>query len=409
MFNKPNFPDMPHIKGLHISTCEAGIKYHGRTDLLGIFFSLPTRVAGVFTTSLCSSAPVDHCKAALSSGKAKALIVNSGNANAFTGAIGSQICSDVVSCASDLLSCDSNEVFLASTGVIGEPFNSEKVTCQLSNLLQMSGYADKSGGLSLEDAAKAIMTTDLFPKGHSEVISTPEGDIYINGIAKGAGMIAPDMATMLSFIFTNAVLSAELCQHLLSKICATTFNAITVDSDTSTSDSLLLFSVGEEGVKISDASSPYYKAFEEALTKVMSNLALQIVQDGEGAKKLIKIEVMGAYNDLEAKKIAFSIANSPLVKTAVAGEDANWGRIVMAVGKAGQRADRDKLAIYFGDHCVAQNGARDPNYCEETLSAYMKNYEISITVDLKLNDGKFTVWTCDLTEEYIKINADYRS
>ncbi|WP_370931562.1 bifunctional glutamate N-acetyltransferase/amino-acid acetyltransferase ArgJ [Bartonella sp. DGB1] len=405
MDNKPNFPDMPYINGLKIATAKANIKYSNRTDLLCIFFTSPTQVSGVFTQSLCPSAPVDHCRLSLPQGKAKALIVNSGNANAFTGKKGYESCQKIAETTANLLNCKKEEIFLASTGVIGEPLDHNKITSQLASLYQQSCEQTSDW----HDAAKAIMTTDLFAKGVSKIIKTPQGNIIINAIAKGAGMIAPNMATMLCFIFTDAVIPNNISQKLLKELCDVTFNAITVDSDTSTSDSVLFFSVGENGVKITNENDDIYSEFSLALKEVMLDLALKIVQDGEGAEKLIKIEVNGAKTTEEAKKVAFSIANSPLVKTAIAGEDANWGRVVMAVGKSGQTADRDKLAIYFGDHCVAENGERSINYCENTLSSYMKNKEITIKVNLNIGNSDFTVWTCDLTEEYIKINADYRS
>ncbi len=402
-----SYPDMPEISGVQFATAEAGIKYSGRTDVLLASLIEGTTVAGVFTKSKCSSAPVDWCKGILSAGSAQALLVNSGNANAFTGKKGKaavQLSAEIFSKAMD---CPLDSIYLASTGVIGEPLPAEKFDDVAAQLVASQGSA---GWL---DAAKAIMTTDTYPKVATASVDLDGKTITINGIAKGAGMIAPDMATMLSFIFTDAVISADVLQSLLSEKTETSFNAVTVDSDTSTSDTVLLFATGaaaKQGVEpVKTTDDPRVAVLREALSDVMIDLAHQIVRDGEGARKFVEVRVEGADSDQSAKKIALAIANSPLVKTAVAGEDANWGRVVMAVGKAGEPADRDRLAIWFGDIRVAVEGERDPDYSEEAASAVMKEDEILIRTDLGLGKGAATVWTCDLTKEYIAINGDYRS
>lgn len=402
-----SYPDMPSIDGVQFATAAAGIKYAGRTDVLLATLCEGTAVAGVFTKSKCSSAPVDWCKAHLEGGAARALLVNSGNANAFTGKKGKaavELSADIVSRSLD---CAVNEVYLASTGVIGEPLPAEKFA---SVVEELKSAQDSDGWLQ---AAKAIMTTDTYPKLSTRTIDLNGEAVSINGIAKGAGMIAPDMATMLSFIFTDAPVSQALLQTLLSGETGGSFNAITVDSDTSTSDTVMLFATGraaQRGVSaITSEDDPRFETLRVALKEVMQDLAHQIVRDGEGARKFVEICVEGAESDQSARTIALSIANSPLVKTAVAGEDANWGRVVMAVGKAGEPADRDRLAIWFGDVRVAVEGERDPDYSEEAASAVMKEESIVVRVDLGLGEGRSTVWTCDLTKEYVAINGDYRS
>jgi glutamate N-acetyltransferase/amino-acid N-acetyltransferase len=400
-------PKMPPIAGVRIATAQAGIKYKGRTDLLAMVFDEGTSVAGVFTRSLCPSAPVEMCRANLVGGKARVLVVNSGNANAFTGKKGRETTSATGKAASKAAGCGDGEVFLASTGVIGEPLDPAKYTHLLADMVK-----NAEPGLWSE-AGKAIMTTDTYPKYATAKVLLGDTEVTINGIAKGAGMIAPDMATMLSFVATDAPIDAPVLQDLLSKGVGKTFNAVTVDSDTSTSDTLLLFATGaaeKNGApRISDPKDARLAQFRRALNKMLKNLALQVVRDGEGARKQVEITVTGAKSARSAKRIALSIANSPLVKTAVAGEDANWGRVVMAVGKAGEPADRDLLSISFGDIRVAREGERDPDYSEEQTSAYMKRDEIVINVDIGLGRGKATVWTCDLTKEYVAINGDYRS
>lgn len=402
-----SYPDMPEIEGVRFATAEAGIKYKGRTDVLLASIDEGTAVAGVFTKSLCPSAPVDWCRSILKSGKARGLMVNSGNANAFTGEKGKAAVELSAQIAAKALGCSTSEVFLASTGVIGEPLPAEKFSDVIDSLAAVEHPA------SWLDAAKAIMTTDTYPKVATSSVDLDDKTITINGMAKGAGMIAPDMATMLSFIFTDAAIAPDVLQSMLSGEVDGSFNSLTVDSDTSTSDTVLLFATGaaaKHGVEpINSMDDPRITVVQEALADVMVNLSQQIVRDGEGARKFVEIQVEGATSDPSAKKIALSIANSPLVKTAVAGEDANWGRVVMAVGKAGEPADRDRLAIWFGDVRVAVEGERDPDYSEDAASAVMKEEDIVIRVNLGLGQGCARVWTCDLTKEYIAINGDYRS
>ena len=399
------FPNLPEIGGVRFAAAEAGIKYKGRRDVLLALFDEGTTVAGVFTRSKCASAPVDWCKAALKSGKARALLVNSGNANAFTGKRGRETTEISAGLVADLVGCKPKDVFLASTGVIGEPLAPEKFSRVLGKT------AKRAAAGPWVDAATAIMTTDTFPKGATRRVDLGGAIVTINGIAKGAGMIQPDMATMLAFVFTDAALPAPVMQALLAKGVRNTFNAITVDGDTSTSDTLLMFATGKAATtpKVRSVTDKRLKAFRLALDDLLRDLAHQVVKDGEGARKFVEVRVTGAESKKSARRIAFSIANSPLVKTAIAGEDANWGRVVMAVGKAGEPADRDKLSISFGDIRVAANGERDPDYSEAAASAYMKNQHIVITADLALGKGRDTVWTCDLTKEYVAINGDYRS
>ncbi|WP_025030555.1 bifunctional glutamate N-acetyltransferase/amino-acid acetyltransferase ArgJ [Nitratireductor aquibiodomus] len=401
------YPSMPIVDGVRIATAEAGVKYRGRTDLLAMVFDEGTTVAGVFTRSKCPSAPVELCRENLAGGAARILVVNSGNANAFTGKKGRATTAAVGEAAAGAVGAGRDAVFMASTGVIGEPLPAERITGFLEG---MARDAKPEGWL---EAARAIMTTDTYPKVATATASVGDVDVVINGIAKGAGMIAPDMATMLSFLATDAPIAAPVLQELLSKGTGKTFNAVTVDSDTSTSDTLMMFATGAAARRgapvITDGRDPRLAGFRRALNRILKNLALQVVRDGEGARKQLEITVTGAKSSRSAKKIALSIANSPLVKTAVAGEDANWGRVVMAVGKAGEPAERDLLSIWFGDIRVAHEGERDPGYSEEATSAYMKKDEIALRVDLGIGRGKATVWTCDLTKEYVAINGDYRS
>lgn len=395
-------PQLPAMNGIALSTAEAGIKYRGRDDVLLVRFEHEAQIAGVFTRSRCPSAPVDWCKAQLKRGTAKALLVNSGNANAFTGQRGHEAVLTSAKLAAKAVGCAPEDVFLASTGVIGEPLPADKFGAVIEKLSDAGG----SRSTDWENAARTIMTTDTFPKLVCENFQLGGTSYNICGMAKGAGMIQPDMATMLSFLFTDAPLPSNVLQNALSKHVDKTFNSITVDSDTSTSDTVLVLSLpGDRPLETTADTS----GFEEALQRALKNLALQVVRDGEGARKLVEITVTGAESDASAKTIALSIANSPLVKTAVAGEDANWGRIVMAVGKAGEPADRDRLAIYFGDIRVAEQGMRDNAYSEEAASLVMKRDEIPIRVDIGLGSGQATVWTCDLTKEYVAINGDYRS
>jgi glutamate N-acetyltransferase/amino-acid N-acetyltransferase len=402
-----SYPDMPALRGVRMATAAAGIKYKNRTDVLLMVFDRPASVAGVFTKSKCPSAPVDFCRANLAGGVARAVVVNSGNANAFTGVKGKAATELTGKSAAAAVNCAENEVFLASTGVIGEPLDATKFAGVLGQM-----NSDGSSDFWLE-AAKAIMTTDTYPKVATRTAEIGGVTVTINGIAKGAGMIAPDMATMLSFVVTDADIAAPALQALLSAGVGPTFNSVTVDSDTSTSDTLMLFATGAASadgqVRVEDPADTRLGSFREALNDLLKDLALQVVRDGEGARKMVEITVTGAENDAAAKKIALSIANSPLVKTAVAGEDANWGRVVMAVGKSGELADRDRLAIWFGNVRVAVNGERDPDYSEADASAVMKNEDIPVKVDIGLGNGTATVWTCDLTKEYVEINGDYRS
>jgi glutamate N-acetyltransferase/amino-acid N-acetyltransferase len=406
-------PDMPVIAGVKLATAAAGIRYKGRTDVLLAALDKGTAVAGVFTKSKCPSAPVEWCRAKLTRGGsskggfARALVVNSGNANAFTGKMGRQATALTAAIAARALGCSPNEVFLASTGVIGEPLDATKFDGVLGTLAENAVPGEWMG------AAKAIMTTDTFPKVATSTVKLGKAKVTINGMAKGAGMIAPDMATMLAFVFTDAPIAAGALQSLLKSGVEDTFNAVTIDGDTSTSDTLLAFATGAAAAngapKISRAGDPRLKAFAKALRAVLADLAEQVARDGEGARKLVEIIVEGARSKASARKIAMSVANSPLVKTAIAGEDANWGRVVMAVGKAGEPADRDKLSISFNGIRVASRGARDPSYDEAEVSAAMKNPKIQIKIALGLGKGRDRVLTCDLTKEYVAINGDYRS
>ena len=405
-----NVPEMPEIVGVRLATAEAGIRYKNRTDVLLALFDEGTTVAGVFTKSKCPSAPVEWCRANLKSGKSKgplarALVVNSGNANAFTGKSGRAATRLTAEIAAKAASCKTSEIFLASTGVIGEPLDATKFAPVMASLKARAKPGDFLA------AARAIMTTDTFPKVATATARIGKSKVTINGIAKGAGMIAPDMATMLSFIFTDAAIAAPALQALLKENVTDTYNAVTIDGDTSTSDTLMMFATGQakDCPRITRAADPRLKAFKKALHGVLANLSEQIARDGEGARKLVEIVVEGAASDKSARRIAMSIANSPLVKTAIAGEDANWGRVVMAVGKAGEPADRDKLSIWFGGIRVAHKGARDPAYDEVAVSVEMKKPEIYLKVALGLGKGRDRVLTCDLTKEYIAINGDYRS
>lgn len=398
------FAKMGPIEGVRLSVAEAGIKFRGRPDVMVMVFDAPTSVAGVFTQSKCPSAPVEVCRQHLSHGSARILVVNAGNANAFTGLKGRETTAIEVEHASKAIGCAPHEVFLASTGVIGEPLDAMK----FSHLLQ--GMADEAVADGWALAASAIMTTDTYPKMVARKVVIDGVTITINGIAKGAGMIAPDMATMLSYVATDAPIAPALLQAMLSKSVKTTFNAITVDSDTSTSDSLMAFATGKAALApMTDAKDARAGKFARAFHKVLHELAMQVVSDGEGARKRVEIRVEGAKSAKSARVIAMAIGNSPLVKTAIAGEDANWGRVVMAVGKAGEPADRDQLSIWFGDVEVARNGERSQDYDEAAASAVMKQDHIVITTHVGVGRGKAVVWTCDLTKEYVMINGDYRS
>jgi len=399
------FPDMTPVAGVRLSTGSAGIRYQGRTDVLLAIFPEKTAVAGVFTRSKCPSAPVDWCRALLKKGTARALVVNSGNANAFTGRNGREQAKFTATLTAKALGCKSADVYLASTGVIGEPLKAAAFEGVMDGLV-----AGAQSG-RWQDAARAIMTTDTFPKGATATAKLGDATVTICGIAKGAGMIAPDMATMLSFVFTDAPIAAPVLQSLLARGVEDTFNAVTIDGDTSTSDTLLAFATGAapNAPRITRAGDPRLKPFRQAFEAVLADLSEQVARDGEGARKLVEVIVEGAVSKTSARRIARSIANSPLVKTAIAGEDANWGRVVMAVGKAGEPADRDKLAIWFGGIRVAHKGMRDPTYDEAQVSAMMKKPEITLRVALGLGKGRDRVLTCDLTKEYVAINGDYRS
>ena len=394
------FPDLPVIAGVTFASAAAGVKYQNRTDVMLAIAAPGSVVAGVFTRSATRSAPVLDCQAKLGSDPtgAAAILVNSGNSNAFTGKNGVASVAALTQAVAGLTGVPVGRVFTASTGVIGEPLPHDRIIAKLAEL--HAGQTEAA----IKDAARAIMTTDTFPKGASASVTIGGQTVQIAGIAKGSGMIAPDMATMLVYIFTDALIGQEALQALVSQHNDQTFNCITVDSDTSTSDSLIAVATGASGVDVTGNAD-----FAAALHGVMLDLAHQVVRDGEGATKFVTVAVTGATDDADARKVAMAIANSPLVKTAIAGEDANWGRIVMAVGKSGAQADRDKLSIRFGNITVAENGWRAPDYSEDAASAYMKNAELLIGVDLGLGSGHSTVWTCDLTHGYIDINADYRS
>jgi glutamate N-acetyltransferase/amino-acid N-acetyltransferase len=402
-----SLPQMPVIDGVRLATAAAGIRYPGRTDVMLALLAPGTTVAGVFTRSKCPSAPVEWCRARLKPGRACALVVNSGNANAFTGKNGRAATKLTADLAAKAVDCKPGQVFLASTGVIGEPLDARKFAGVLETLTQTAQ------GEGWVDAARAIMTTDTFPKLATATARLGKTSITINGIAKGAGMIAPDMATMLAFVFTDAAIAAPVLQGMLKDGVVDTFNAVTIDGDTSTSDTLMAFATGTAvargAPRIASRSDPRLKAVRAAFMRVLANLAEQVARDGEGARKLVEVVVEGAVSKPSARRIALSIANSPLVKTAIAGEDANWGRVVMAVGKAGEPANRDRLSIWFGGIRVAHRGERDPAYDEAEVSAVMKKPEIRLKVALGLGRGRDRVLTCDLTKEYVAINGDYRS
>lgn len=394
------FPSLPVIAGVQFATAEAGVRYKNRTDVMLARLAPGTAIAGAFTRSATRAAPVLDCqeKIGLASEDEAAILVNSGNANAFTGRHGMNAVETVASAVANVLGLPVSRVFTSSTGVIGEKLPSDRIVAQLETL------AGRLSPDAIESAARAIMTTDTFPKGAGREVVIDGQTVRIAGIAKGSGMIAPDMATMLVYIFTDAAIHQPALQGLVTDLTDRTFNCITVDSDTSTSDCLLVAATGTSGVDVSDNPD-----FATALHDVMLDLALQVVRDGEGATKFVEIHVTGAANDKDARTHAFSIANSPLIKTAIAGEDPNWGRIVMAIGKSGAKADRDLLSIRIGDVLVAERGWVSPDYVEADAAAHMKGQNIRLAVDLGLGEGTATVWTCDLTHGYIDINADYRS
>ena len=395
------FPALPNVAGVRFGTLAAGIKYQNRPDVMLAELAPGTSIAGVFTQSATRSAAVLDCqkKLGLPAAEGAAILVNSGNANAFTGHRGMASVAALSKALADQLELSESRVFTASTGVIGEPLPHEKISTRMPELIS---DLDADG---IAMAARAIMTTDTYPKGASAQVETSSGPVNIVGIAKGSGMIAPDMATMLAYIFTDAQIEQVELQGLLSSLNEVTFNAITVDSDTSTSDTLILAATGASGHRVSAQNA----AFVEGLHQVMRDLAHQVVRDGEGARKFVEVRLTGAASDQDAKQHAKAIANSPLVKTALAGEDPNWGRIVMALGKSGAAAERDLIKIWLGDILVAEQGWVAASYSEEQGAAYMKNAELVIAVDLGMGSGAATVWTCDLTHDYISINADYRS
>ncbi|GGG70284.1 arginine biosynthesis bifunctional protein ArgJ [Salipiger pallidus] len=395
------FPDLPVIDGVRYASVAAGVRYAGRTDVMLTLLAPGSTVAGVFTRSKTRSACVRDCQAKIGGDGAEgaAILVNSGNSNAFTGAAGDESVAAICAATAEATGLPAARVFTSSTGVIGERLPHDRIIAKLDEL---NGALDAAKG---EEAARAIMTTDTFPKGASATVNLPGGPVKIAGFAKGSGMIAPDMATMLVYIFTDAKVSRADLQRMVSEINDRSFNCITVDSDTSTSDSLLMGATGASGVSVTSADA----AFAEALEGVFLDLAHQVVKDGEGATKFVTVNVTGAESDTDARTHAMAIANSPLVKTAIAGEDPNWGRIVMAIGKSGAAAERDMLSISFGDILVAEKGWVAPSYKEADGASVMKQPEIIINVDIGLGGGKATVWTCDLTHGYISINADYRS
>ena len=397
-----SFPDIPTIKGVNFSTASAGVKYQGRSDVMLAVLDPGTEIAGVFTSSSTRSFAVIDCEEKIhlkDSSSGAAIVVNSGNANAFTGYRGKVSVEAITSMAADVLNIPRSRVFSSSTGVIGEELPHNLIIDALGKIA-----ADKTKQ-DIFEAAKAIMTTDTYPKGSVRKVLTDQGEITIAGIAKGSGMISPNMATMLVYLFTDASVKKDALQSYLSEINERTFNSISVDGDTSTSDTVLMAATGKSGIRIEKND----ENFSQGLASLMTDLAHQVVKDGEGASKFIEINIINAINETDAKTHAKSIANSPLVKTAIAGEDPNWGRIVMAIGKSGAQAERDKIKIFFGDILVAEKGWVAPNYSEELGAQYMKNATIKISVDLGLGEANTTFWTCDFTNEYISINADYRS
>lgn len=406
-FTPKSLPKLPVIEGVRFGTAEAGVRYKDRTDLMLAILDEGSVAAGVTTQSKTCSAPVLWCREQLKHGRARAVLVNSGNANAFTGAKGVSAVEVSVDAAAKAVGCNVEDIYVASTGVIGEPMDASKIAGAVGPLAKVVK------GDNWEAAARAIMTTDTYPKLAMTEVEIGGVKVQIGGFCKGAGMIAPDMATMLCFIFTDVEIAQPVLQRLVSACADKTFNCITVDSDTSTSDTVLVFATGKAAKRkapaIRDMGDPHCGVFAAGLHTVMKDLALQVVRDGEGLTKFVTVQVWGAENDKAAHTIAMSIANSPILKTAIAGEDPNWGRVVMAVGKAGEAADRDKLAIWFGPHLVAVEGERAPGYVETTVAGYMKSAEITLRVDVGIGGGQATVWTCDMTHDYVSINADYRS
>ncbi|WP_428539897.1 bifunctional glutamate N-acetyltransferase/amino-acid acetyltransferase ArgJ [Rhodopila sp.] len=402
-------PELPPLAGVRLSAAAAGIRYQGRTDVVMMEVAAGSTVAGVFTSNKCPGAPVDWCRTALKAGRARMVVVNAGNANVFTGKAGREACVATAAAAAKLAACQPRQVFIASTGVIGELLPHQKLVAALPALHQ--ALTDDNW----EAAARGMMTTDTFPKASTRLARIGDAQVRITGIAKGSGMIAPNMATMLCFVFTDAKLPADALQTMLRKGVDASFNRTTVDSDTSTSDTVLLIATGQAkhgripGPDGTAARNRTLADFAQRLNEVLLDLALQVTGDGEGASKRVRIDVTGAASARSAKKIAMAVANSPLVKTAIAGEDANWGRIVMAVGKSGEPADRDKLSIGVGGVWMARDGAVITDYDEAPVVAHMRGKEVEIAIDIGLGGGKATAWTCDLTHGYIEINGSYRS
>ncbi|HJU15012.1 MAG TPA: bifunctional glutamate N-acetyltransferase/amino-acid acetyltransferase ArgJ [Stellaceae bacterium] len=398
------FPDLPPIPGVRLASHAGGIRYEGRDDLMLAELAPGSAVAGVLTRSLTAGAPVLWCRERLKGGRGRAILVNSGNANVFTGRAGREAVAATAGRTAELLGCDPGEVFVSSTGVIGEGLPVDKFLAALPQLV--AGLSPQGW----ERAARAIMTTDTFPKGATATARIGDVAVRLNGFAKGSGMIAPDMATMLAYVFTDAALPAAVLQPLLAEAADRSFNAITVDGDTSTSDTVLLCATGRAAhAAVSDPGDRRLDDFRRALDAVMVDLAQQVVRDGEGAEKFVTIEVTGAASAQAARRIGLAIGNSPLVKTAIAAGDANWGRIVMAVGKAGEEADRDRLRIAVGGVTIAAEGGPVPGYDEAPVAAHMQGREILIAVDLGIGPGRAAIWTCDLTHGYVDINGSYRS
>jgi glutamate N-acetyltransferase/amino-acid N-acetyltransferase len=406
-FTPGSLPAMPKIGGVRFATAAAGVRYKDRTDVMLAVLAEGTVAAGVTTKSKTCSAPVLWCREQVRHGSARGLVVNSGNANAFTGSKGVAAVAATATAAAAALHCSPEEVYIASTGVIGEPLDASVIAKVLSDMSQ------QASPLAWEPAARAIMTTDTYPKLATRTMTLGGQSVSIAGFCKGAGMIAPDMATMLCFVFTDAKVSHNVLQRMVSDSADRSFNCITVDGDTSTSDTVLVFATGAAAAHgapaIDDLADDHARAFRAALDEVLLELALMVVKDGEGLSKFVTVDVDGAEDDRAARRIAFSIANSPILKTAIAGEDPNWGRVVMAVGKSGEAADRDRLAIWFGPHLVARDGERAPGYVEKVVAGYMKGTDIHLRVDVGIGAGHARVWTCDLTHDYVSINADYRS
>ena len=398
------FPDLPPIAGVRLAAYAAGIRYPGRNDIMLAELAPETTIAGVFTQSATPGAPVDWCRACLPGGLARAIVVNSGNANVFTGRAGRDVCERTAAAAAQLLGCSPREIFISSTGVIGEPPPADRVSGALPKIVPLLDPT------AWEPAARAIMTTDTFPKGATATATIDGTTVRINGFCKGSGMIAPDMATMLAYVFTDAALSATVLQPLLKAAADRSFNCVTVDGDTSTSDTLLLCATQQvRHPAIGSADDPRLADFRRALDAVSIDLAQQLARDGEGAEKFVTIEVSGAESDHAARRIGLTIGNSPLVKTAIAAGDANWGRLVMAVGRAGEKVERERLSISVGGIKIAAEGGPVPGYREGPVAEHMKGREILIGVDIGLGRGRATVWTCDLTHGYIDINGSYRS